>query len=111
MVFIINIHTKTYLYNLDPLNPHSYIVKLGFTGVYIIFLISAQKYGLWILFRTPSLKVSEFFLSKKFQFLEVKFSICLNRPVFIMWTLKLLTLLVLTFKMSIFYQLMCVKYC
>ena len=30
--------TKTYLYNLDPLKPHFYIVKLGFTGVYIIFL-------------------------------------------------------------------------
>ena len=29
---------KTYLYNFDPLKPHFYIVKLGFTGVYIIFL-------------------------------------------------------------------------
>ena len=35
--------TKTCLYNFDPLNPHFYIVKLGFTGVYIIFLISTQK--------------------------------------------------------------------
>ena len=35
--------TKTYLYNSDPLKPHFYIVKLRFTGVYIIFLISAQK--------------------------------------------------------------------
>ena len=34
---------KTYLYNFDPLKPHLYIVKLGFTGVYIIFLISAQN--------------------------------------------------------------------
>ena len=25
------------------------IVKLGFTGVYIIFLISAQKHKLWVL--------------------------------------------------------------
>ena len=33
--------TKTYLYKVDPLTPHFYIVKLGFTGVYIIFLISA----------------------------------------------------------------------
>ena len=32
--------TKIYLYNIDPLKPHFYIVKLGFTGVYIIFLIS-----------------------------------------------------------------------
>ena len=35
--------TKTYLYNFDPLKPHFYIVKLGFTGVYIIFHISAQN--------------------------------------------------------------------
>ena len=38
--------TKTCLYNLDPLKPHFYIVKLGFTGVCIIFLISAQKHRL-----------------------------------------------------------------
>ena len=38
------ITTKIYLYNFDPLKPHFYIVKLGFTGVYIIFLISAQKH-------------------------------------------------------------------
>ena len=30
--------TKTYLYNIDPLNPHFYIVKLGFTGLNNIFL-------------------------------------------------------------------------
>ena len=35
--------TKTRLYNFDPLKPHFYIVKLGFTGVYIIFIISAKK--------------------------------------------------------------------
>ena len=35
--------TKTCLYNFDPLKPHFYIVKLGFTGVYIIFLISVQN--------------------------------------------------------------------
>ena len=33
--------TKICLYNFDPLKPHFYILKLGFTGVYIIFLISA----------------------------------------------------------------------
>ena len=38
--------TKTYLYNFDPLIPHFYIVKLGFTGVNIIFLISAQNHRL-----------------------------------------------------------------
>ena len=35
--------TKTRLYNFDPLKPHFYIVKLRFTGVYIIFHISAQN--------------------------------------------------------------------
>ena len=35
--------TKIYLYNFDPLKPHFYIVKLGFTGVNIIFLISAKN--------------------------------------------------------------------
>ena len=46
--------TKTCLYYFDPLKPHLYIVKLGFTGVYIIFLISAQKHVLWVLVRTTS---------------------------------------------------------
>ena len=35
--------TKTRLYNIDPLKPHFYIVKLGFRGVYTIFLISAKN--------------------------------------------------------------------
>ena len=46
--------TKTYPYNFDPLKSHFYIVKLGFTGVYIIFLISAQKRRLWVLVRTST---------------------------------------------------------
>ena len=46
--------TKTYLYNFDPLKPHFYIVKLGFTGVYIIFLISVKNHRLWVLVRTAS---------------------------------------------------------
>ena len=45
---------KTCLYNFDPLKPHFYVVKLGFTGVYVIFLISAQKHRLWVLVRTAS---------------------------------------------------------
>ena len=65
--------TKIYLYKFDPLKPHFYMVKLGFKGVDIIFLISAQKCE----------KISEF-LSENFQFLEVKFSIYLNRRVFVM---------------------------
>ena len=39
--------TKTCLCNFDPLKPHFYIVKLGVTGIYIIFVfISAQKHRL-----------------------------------------------------------------
>ena len=34
----IRLITKTRLYIFDPLKPHFYIIKLGFTGVYIIFL-------------------------------------------------------------------------
>ena len=48
------IHHETFLYNFDPLKPQFYIVKLGFTMVYIIFLISAQKHRLWVLVRTAS---------------------------------------------------------
>ena len=81
--------TKTCLYNFDPLKPHFYIVKLGFTGVYIIFLISAQKQA--VLTSTHNLRfeqkyekyqnfLSDFF----FLFLVVKFSIYLNRHVFVM---------------------------
>ena len=44
---------KTCLYNVDPLKPNFYIAKLGFTGVYIIVLISAQN-KLWVLVRTAS---------------------------------------------------------
>ena len=35
--------TKTCLYNIDPLKPHFYIEKLGFTEVYNIFLISVKN--------------------------------------------------------------------
>ena len=82
--------TKTCLYNFDLLKPHFYIVKLGFTGVYIIFLISAQNIDCGYSLEPPRdvfeqkyEKLSEF-LSENFQFLEVKFSIYLNRSVFIM---------------------------
>ena len=44
---------------LIPLKPHFYTVKVGFTGVYINFLISAQNIDcgtcrLWVLVRTAS---------------------------------------------------------
>ena len=34
--------TKTCVYNFDPLIPHFYIVKLGFTRVYNIFLFCSK---------------------------------------------------------------------
>ena len=46
-----NSSRKTCLYNFDPLKPQFYIVKLGFRGVYIIFLICAQKHRLWVFAR------------------------------------------------------------
>ena len=86
--------TKTYRYNFDPLKPHFYIVKLGFTGVYIIFVISAQKHRLWVLVRTASIPTI-YVLSRKMKnirifypkiaiFLVVKFSVYLKRRVFVM---------------------------
>ena len=40
---------------VDPLKPHFYIVKLRFTGVYIIFfLFLLKKHRLWVLVTTAS---------------------------------------------------------
>ena len=90
--------TKTRLYNFDPLKPQFFIVKLGFTGVYIIFLISTQNidcgYSLepprrggsneYLLCFEQKYEKYQIFLSGIFQCLEVKFSMYLNRPVFVM---------------------------
>ena len=35
--------TKTRPYSFEPLKPHFYTIKLGFTELYISFLISAQS--------------------------------------------------------------------
>ena len=92
---LMSIITKTYLYNFDPIKLHFYIVKLRYTGVYLIFLTSAHR--LWVLVRTASVltstnnlcfeqkyeNISEF-LSEKFQFLVLKLSIYLNRRVLVM---------------------------
>ena len=91
--------TKTCLYNIDPYQPHFYIVKLGFTGVYIIFLISAQKHSLRVLVRTASAVLTsthnlcfeqkyekyQNFLSENFPLFGCKiFNIYSNRHVFVM---------------------------
>ena len=82
--------TKRRLYNFDPLKPHFYIVKLGLTGVYIIFLISAKNidcgYSLEPLDRAVLTSTHNLCFEQKyekyqsfsfenFQFLEMKFSI------------------------------------
>ena len=96
MIFI----TKTCLYNVDPLKPHFYIVKLGFTRVNVIFLISAQTIDCGtcynhlietVLMSTHNLCFDQkhekylYFLSENFHLLVVKFSIYLNRHVFVMF--------------------------
>ena len=86
--------SQTCLYNFDPLYwTHFYIVKLGFTWVYIIFLIFAQKHRLWVLggsneypqsmFWAEIWKISDLFYLKIFIFLVVKFSVYLNRRIFV----------------------------
>ena len=92
--------TKIWLYNFDSLKPHFYIVKLGFTGVYIIFflfLLENKDCGYSLepprrggyneytqsMFWAEIQKISVFIW--KFSFLEVKFSIYLNRCVFVMY--------------------------
>ena len=97
---LVLIITKICLCNVDLFKPHFYIVKLGFTGVYVIFHISAQKHRLWYSLEPPRRggsneypqsmfgveigKISAF-LSENFHILVVKFSVYLNRRVFVMF--------------------------
>ena len=83
--------TKTRLYNFDPLKPNLYIVKLGFTWVYIIFLYFCPKTYIvgtrsnclakTVLTSTHNLcfeqkyKISVFSLSQNFQFGGESFNI------------------------------------
>ena len=71
---------KTHLYDVDFLKPHFYIVKLGFTGICIIFLISAQKHSLWVL-------AEAVLTSTHNQCFEQKYEKCQNfyLKVFIFW--------------------------
>ena len=45
--------TKTRLYNFDPLKPHFYIVKLGFTGVQLFFLFLLKNIDCGYLLEPP----------------------------------------------------------
>ena len=97
--FAWNVITKTCLYNFDPLKPHFYIQKLGFTGVYIIFLFMLKNIDCGYLLEPPRRggsngypqsmfwveiwKISKFFIWNC-QFLEVKFSMYLDKRFFVM---------------------------
>ena len=65
-ISVISLITKTYLYNVDPLKPHFFIVKLGFTGVYIIFLIFAQNMDCAYLLEPPHQGSSNKYLQSMF---------------------------------------------
>ena len=69
--------TKTCLYNFDSLKPHFYIVKLGLTGIYIIFHISAQNIDCGYSLEPHRMKKYQNFLSENFtfHFLVVTFSV------------------------------------
>ena len=77
---------------LTPLNTTFIQSKLGFTGVYIIFLFLLKSVDCGYLLELPRHNLCfeqkyekyQSFLSENFQFLEVKFSIYLNRHVFVM---------------------------
>ena len=66
IIIVIITITKTCLYNFDPLKPHFYRVKLGFTGVYIIFLISAQNIDYGYLLEQPHRGGSNKYLQSMF---------------------------------------------
>ena len=99
---------KTCLYNFDPLKPHFYIVKLGFTGVYIIFLISVQNidcgYSLGpprrggsneypqSMFSSRNMKNIRIFYLEFFFFGGKIFSMYLNKRVFVMFIYKAIML-------------------
>ena len=91
--------TEIYLYNFEPFKPHFYIVKLGLQGYTLCFLCLLKnidcRYSLEPPRRGGSNKYPQFmfwaeiwkisiFLPENFQCLMVKFSIYLNRRVFVM---------------------------
>ena len=70
--------TKTYLYNFDPLKPQFYKVKLGFTGVHIIFLISGYILFFLFLLKTHRLRVEAVLTSTHNLCFELKYEKCQN---------------------------------
>ena len=99
-VHTFDIITKTCLCNTESLKSHFYLVKLGFTGVYIIslFLLKNIDWGYSLeqphrggsneypqsMFWAGIRKILNSFIWKFSFFLVVKFSIYLNRRVIVM---------------------------
>ena len=98
--------TKTRLYNFDPLKPHFYVENIIFYVEYIIFLILLNNidcgYSLepprrGVLTSTHNLcfeqkyEKYQIFLYENFHFLVVKFSMYLNRRVFVMYSMAFMT--------------------
>ena len=89
--------TKTRLYNFDPLKPHFYILNWGLQGYTLFFLFLLKNIDCGYSLEPPRQAVLtsthnlcfeqkyekyQSFSSENFQFLEMKFSIYLNRRVF-----------------------------
>ena len=64
--------TKTSPYNEDPFTPHFCIVKLGFTGVYIIFLFLLRVPTIYVL--SKGKKIITIFQRKFVIFTVVKYN-------------------------------------
>ena len=70
-----------------PLTPHFYLVKVGFTGVHIIFLIFALKHRLWvpiIYVLSKNMKIVKKIKLKIVIFTAVKYGCILHGNVFVM---------------------------
>ena len=101
LTFFLSYITKTYLYNFDPLKPHFYIVKRGFTGVYIIFVFLLKNidcgYSLELprrggsneyphsMFLSRNMKNIRIFYLKKLPFFGGKIFHIFERRVFVMF--------------------------
>ena len=76
----VHLITKIYLYNVYLFKPHFYTVKTGvYIGIYY-FSYFCSKHRLWVLGKAVLMKN---YLSVQFLFLVVKFSMYLNRRVFV----------------------------
>ena len=116
--------TITYLYIFYLIKPHFYIVKQGFTAVYIIFFFLLKNTDCGDSLQPPRRggsneypqsifcpeirKISEF-LSENFHFLVVKFSVYLNSHVFVMLRFLLFSRATFVDWIDIYFYKKCLK--